>query len=186
MYKYDLRFTICDLYFYPLVLRKRIIALIMLIKNQNNPQENKSEKLKARLAGDWQLLISKIKCKHFESKDSLDDFFIKEEFELEEPPQICGQTIEKISIENAIEQFVIEFKCNMDYYLNNQQEIENDLGRKIYLNSILNNKTNLEHLEKELFYITMCKLFGENGDPGDLVQHDKNIINQEIFNEKII
>jgi hypothetical protein len=122
------------------------------------------EKLKATKFGSWQLAISKINCEHFDSKDSLDKIFMDEEFELKTVPPICGRTIEKISIKNALKQFNIEFSCNMSYYFTNQDEIEKDLCRKLDsdLNSILNNKMELKRLEQELFYRQMCKLFGQN------------------------
>jgi hypothetical protein len=75
------------------------------------------EKLKAIKIGFWQLTISKIKCEHFDSKDSLDKMFLDFEFQQRESPPICGQTIQRILIKNAIKLFYNDFLCNIDNYL---------------------------------------------------------------------
>ena len=46
--------------------------------------------------------------------------------------------------------------CNMEYYLNNREELEKDLNRKVTNECELKE----EKLEQELFYNLMCKWFG--------------------------
>jgi hypothetical protein len=141
-------------------------------------------KLKANRVSSWDFSITKISCDYFDSKDELDQLFIEEELELVGVPPICGKTIERISIENVLKQFEIDFSCNMSYYLDHQDEIEKDLKRKIDLNSKMNNETELKRLEQELFYNQMCELLGENED--DYIQKDEKALmgSEEMLYEK--
>ncbi|CAF0980926.1 unnamed protein product [Brachionus calyciflorus] len=103
--------------------------------------------------------------------------FMEQQFELEEAPPIRDQVFERISIENAIKKFYVEFSCNMNYYLEHQDEIEKDLGQSVDLNHILNNRNELKKLEQELFYLQMSKILDENDDANDCVQQQSNKAN---------
>jgi len=154
----------------------------IVIEGEYNFDEVPIEKLTASKNGQlsWAFTISKVKCEYFDSKDSLDQLFIEGEFECLEMPPICGENIERISIENIVDLFDIKFSCNMSYYLTHQEEIEKDLKRKIDLNSIIGNEIELKRLEQELFYNQMCELLGENEDANDCVQNnDKAFMGSE-------
>ncbi|CAF4531369.1 unnamed protein product, partial [Didymodactylos carnosus] len=128
-----------------------------------------TQKLKATSYGDWQFHIGMINTKHFENRENLDDMFVnKSERTISE----ACKDIERISIQKAIGLFGIKFSCDMDWYLKNQNAIEEDLNRKI-LPLDLNDKYLMKKLEQELFYNQMCKLFGETEDDHNKPQDDE-------------
>ncbi|CAF3006029.1 unnamed protein product, partial [Rotaria sp. Silwood2] len=130
-----------------------------------------TQKLKATSYGDWQFHIGMINTKHFENREKLDDMFVnKSERTISEA---CKNT-ERISIQKAIELFGIEFSCDMDWYLKNQNAIEEDLNRKL-LSLDLNDEYLMKKLEQELFYNQMCKLFGGTEDDHNKPKDDDTI-----------
>ena len=80
--------------------------------------------------------------KHFENRDKLDDLFLDKS--QRKTTERCIK-VDRISIQNAIKLFHIEFSCNMDWYLKNQHAIEEDLNRQI-----LSLNLNDEHLMKSI------------------------------------
>ncbi|CAF3511828.1 unnamed protein product [Adineta steineri] len=109
--------------------------------------------------------------KHFEDREKLDDLFVEKNDRTASKRCI---KVDRISIEKAIKLFSIDFSCNMDWYLKNQHEIEEDLSRQV-LPLDLNNKNLMKSIEEELFYNQMCKLFGENEDDQNKPQDDVTI-----------
>ena len=119
-----------------------------------------TDKFIAKSVGEWQLTVYINYIKDFESREEFDEWSISKKLrEFEEEYQ--GESIrsaEKISFEDILVEIDVEFSLNKNYYLEHQDEIENDLNRKL---------TNSENLtdkfpEKELLYKQLCKLFGEN------------------------
>ncbi|CAF1260163.1 unnamed protein product [Didymodactylos carnosus] len=130
-----------------------------------------SHKLKATSYGDWQFNIGMINIKYFENREKLDNIFIGKS------EQTISKTcinIERISIQKAVKLFNIEFLRSMDWYLNNQNEMEMDFDRKI-LNLDLNNEYLMKKLEQELFYKQICKLFEEIEDDHNKPENDDTI-----------
>ncbi|CAF1119934.1 unnamed protein product [Adineta steineri] len=109
-------------------------------------------KLIATSYGDWECTIGMINIKHFENREKLDDMFIDKTMKL----------------------LRIKFSCDMNWYLNNQNAIEEDLQRQV-LPLDLNNEYSMKKLEQELFYKQMCKLFGEIEDDDNKPQDDDTI-----------
>ncbi|CAF0755474.1 unnamed protein product [Adineta steineri] len=128
-------------------------------------------KLKATSYGDWECTIGMINIKHFENREKLDDMFIdKSERTIFDT---CSD-FQRISIENAMKLFDIDFSCDMNWYLNNQSAIEEDLQRQV-LPLDLNNDYLMKKLEQELLYKQMCNLFGEIEDDNNKPQDDDTI-----------
>lgn len=110
--------------------------------------------------GDWELGAYINYIKDFESREEFDEWCISKELrEFEEEYQEESiKSAEKISLKDVLVEIGVEILLNKNYYLEHQDEIENDLNRKL---------TNSENLtdkfpEKELLYKQLCKLFGEN------------------------
>ena len=128
---------------------------ILFIKDLEIP----TEKLRATSFGDWLCEVRTINSKYFATREKFDDLFISKS---ERKTRHDWVSANRISIRRALEKIGAKIRCNMDYYLNHQNELENDLDRKIDL-SIELKKENRKKLEKELFYKLMCKLFGNEG-----------------------
>ncbi|RNA21613.1 hypothetical protein BpHYR1_030076 [Brachionus plicatilis] len=113
---------------------------------------------------DAQLKIGKISVHHFESRNEFDAIYLrtinKEEY---------SKQIEKISINKALALLDVDVSCNMEYYLNNQKELENDLNRKVN-----ESEFNVPKLEQELFYNLMCKWFGSESESFDHISQMEN------------
>lgn len=118
-----------------------------------------TQKLKVDSYGSWELGIAVINTKHFENRQTLDRLFFAQ-YEIEPEIKQYG----KISIQEAIEMCQVEIGCNMDFYLQNPNEIEKDLNRSVDICSIKDNIEALKRLEDELFYNQMCSLFGDDVD----------------------
>ncbi|CAF1196226.1 unnamed protein product [Adineta ricciae] len=85
-------------------------------------------KLRASSYGDWEFSIEMINTKHFESREELDDLYVKEYERITSSRCI---KVDIISIQKAVKLFHIDFSCNMDWYLNNQNAIEENLNRRV-------------------------------------------------------
>ena len=85
----------------------------------------------------------------------------------------------KISIREAMERMFVECSCDMDCYLTHRSELEVDLGRQLPPDFDPSDVKAVKKLEQELFYINMCKIFGQENDD-DLVEVD----NAEVFYNK--
>ena len=141
-------------------------------EHRNWPKHKvQTSKLKARSYGDWQFNIGMINMKHFENRDKLDDLFLDKS--QRKTTERCIK-VDRISIQNAIKLFHIEFSCNMDWYLKNQHAIEEDLNRQI-LPLNLNDEHLMKSIEQELFYNQMYKLFGETEDDQNKPEDDETI-----------
>ena len=88
----------------------------------------------------------------------------------------------QISIQKAIEHFEIQFSCNMNYYINNEKEMEKDLGGKI-LNFDLNDECFMKKIERELFYKQMSQLFGEIDACDKKTENDDSIYENDFILE---
>lgn len=117
----------------------------------------RTQKLQADSDGEWNFLAGIINAKHFDSRESCDALFVGKN----EPGHSLLSHVEHgISFKKALKLLNVEISCNMDYYLSNKVEIENDLNRKLDASIDLNDKVLVKKLEAELFYTLMCKLFG--------------------------
>ncbi|CAF1290022.1 unnamed protein product [Adineta steineri] len=128
-------------------------------------------KLIATSYGDWKCTIGMINIKHFENREKLDDMFIDKS---ERTISRNCSNFQRISIDKAMKLLKIKFSCDMNWYLNNQSAIEEDLQRQV-LPLDLNNEYLMKKLEQELFYKQMCKLFGEMEDDDNKPQDDDTI-----------
>ena len=61
----------------------------------------------------------------------------------------------------------VEIGCEMDFYLQHENEIEKDLNRKVDICLIKDNIEKVKSLEEQLFYNQMCRLFGDDEDDKD-------------------
>lgn len=113
-----------------------------------------TSKFLAKSSGDWELVLYVSYVKDFTSREEFDEWSV---------PKFLRnyEVIEKeIEFEQALSILRVDFSLNRNYYLDKQDEVENDLNRKL---------TNSENLtdklpEKELLYKQLCKLFGENNN----------------------
>lgn len=115
-----------------------------------------TKKLKTTSYGDYMLLIDLINTKYFNSREELDVLV---------PSDVIGMNINKkeiitkqISFEEALKLLTVSISCDIEYYLENLKELENDLGRKVE-NTI--GEEAVKNLEKELLYNIGLKIFGK-------------------------
>ena len=139
-----------------------------------------TQKLKATSFGDWFCEVRIINSKHFDNREQFDNMYIEKSERTIYSDRVSAN---RISIQNALQKLGITVSINIDYYLDNPIELENDLNRKIDFNLDFN-KENLKKLEQELFYNLMCKLFGkgESGDNNVPVEAD-NDENRALYNK---
>ena len=116
----------------------------------------KTEKFFTDSWGDWELTIGMISASHFESREKFDEMVKKESY---------VKNFDSISIQKALEYIYVTLTPNMDYYINNWNELENELKRTVYHSELKD-----EHLKNELFYRQMCNLFGESDDDITTIQ----------------
>jgi hypothetical protein len=117
-----------------------------------------THKLKARGYGDWGLDVSMINTKHFESREKLEEKLLR--FSSIAGKEPC-QDIELISIQKAMDYLGVKVSINMDFYLENINELEADLKCEVSC-YYLKNKNTLKRIKDELFYNLMIKLFGDD------------------------
>ena len=71
----------------------------------------------------------------------------------------------------------VYLECDMGYYLSNKDELYELLGWKLPDNFDFQNDKKLKRLEQELFYNSMCRIYGypldENEDIVELDDEDK-------------
>jgi hypothetical protein len=138
----------------------------------DNTFMKETTKLKVTDLGDTQFYIGMIHERHFESREKLDEMYLRENGEtmFEEM-----RNIPLISLRNVLESYPIQLSVNLDYYLKDVAEFENDLCEK----------STLIKLEQELFYKQMCTLFGEIGNENDAIKcQDDETIYEKTFNLK--
>ena len=129
-----------------------------------NWHENKvqTEKLKGKCSGFWDLIVNTINSIHFDSREKLDYFYVPKKYQTS--PISC-KNLDKISIKDAFEMLNVKVSCNMEYFLKHPGEMEKDLNRKIN-----ESEFNSPRLEQELFYIQMCKIFGDSEPSNDKLE----------------
>ena len=71
----------------------------------------------------------------------------------------------------------MDVSCNMERYLNNREELEKDLNRKVMNECDLRG----EKLEQELFYNLMCKWFGNESESSFDSISDCEIMNDTVY-----
>ncbi|XP_018014196.1 uncharacterized protein LOC108671210 [Hyalella azteca] len=121
-------------------------------------------KLKASSFGDYDFSLGLIPSIYFESREKFDSLY-SQEWQDAEPfdPNKTVETVEKIPFEEALKQLTVTLSCNMEYYLANRDEMEQDLGRK--LDSFnAEDESFMKRLERELFYNQVIKIVGESED----------------------
>jgi hypothetical protein len=101
-------------------------------------------KLKATSHGDWGMDIAIINTKHFERKEKLDEMLLADSTLTVKVP--C-QNIDRISFQKALDFFGVDNSTNMDFYLENRNELEADLKRQVS-DSDLANKNSLKRIKK--------------------------------------
>jgi hypothetical protein len=150
--------------------------------------------LKAKGYGDFGFKIGMINTKYFDDREALDSLYISK------IRQTSSSNIERISIENALEHFSIQLSCDMDYYMKNKHELENDLKRPV-ISYDANNIDEMKKLEKELLYNQMCKIFGQSkvapsmcffaplvgqSMEDDIIRPDDNGLDGQLFDKAFI
>jgi len=175
---------------YELALVPRIIEMedekVFINKNGAFPDEIESlektdwensymkvtSKLKVTDLGDTEFYIGMIHERHFESREKLDEMYLKEN------GQILAENMKNIpliSFRNALKLFYIQLSVNLDHYLKDRSEFESDLCER----------STLIKLEQELFYKQMCNLFGETESENDIIKcQDDETIYEKSFNLK--
>jgi hypothetical protein len=153
-----------------------------LLQKNNNLEETHlvlAKKLKAVSCGDWQFHLGMINIMHFESRDKFDNMLMQI-YETSISTKI--KNIERISIQNALEHYIdVTFSIDMDYYLQNRNEIEIDLDRKVSDFDLKDDLTRTR-IEQELFYKQMCSIIGVmEDDDGIMSKDDNNIYDKSYF-----
>ena len=141
-----------------------------------------TQKLKATCDDEYEFQISRINTSYFESREKLDKMLIPEHLATDFKEYLRNIVFKQISIQKAIEQFDIQFSCNMNYYINNEKEMEKDLGGKI-LNFDLNDECFMKKIERELFYKQMSQLFGEIDACDKKTENDDSIYEKDFILE---
>lgn len=147
------------------------IDIVQSIENEEAMKANVlMPRLKASSYGCWTFRALLLPTDYFESRESLDAIVIEKD--KREVGTHCIQA-SKISIREAIEAMRVELSCNVGYCLQNKIELENELDYKLPDDFDANDALALKKFEQEIFYKTMCKVFGsECGD--DEVEVDGN------------
>jgi hypothetical protein len=125
-----------------------------------------THKLIGESYGCWELKVSAIDKRFFESRHELDILFLKQREE-ENVNESEFKSWERISIRRAISLCRVQIMCNMDYYFEHASELEADLGRQVNIESVRQDAVATKILEQELFYKHMCKLFGAETENED-------------------
>jgi hypothetical protein len=121
-------------------------------------------KLKASSYRDYACWLDLMPSSYFESRDKLDFLDSLEwqgdpSFDPNKPVEI----IERVPFEEALKLMTVTLSCNMEYYLANRDEMEEELGRK--LDSFNpEDESFMKRLERELFYNQVIKIVGESED----------------------
>ena len=118
-------------------------------------------KLKGNSCGDFTFLAGVIQTKHFDNREELNALYSKD-YKQDDPVTV----FERISLVDGLKLLSVDMSCNMDYYMTNRQEMENDLGRRVE-NLDINSKEFMGGLEAEVFYNQMIKIFGDDDDNDD-------------------
>ena len=130
-----------------------------------------TNKLRVNSYGDWEMKVCAIDKHLFENRHELDVLFLQHSGQDVDESEF--ESWERISMRRAIARCRVEITCNMDYYFENPNELEADLGRKVNLESVKEDAYATRLLEQELFYKHMCKLFGaetENEEEDDSIK----------------
>ena len=135
------------------------------------PKKNRvqTNKLKAKGSGDWSLGVCTVKRSFFRSREAFENITLSQD--LRDYNDLCDILFAKISIREAMERMFVECSCDMDYYLTHRSELEVDLGRQLATDFDPSDVKVVKKLEQELFYVNMCKIFGQENDD-DLVEVD--------------
>lgn len=149
--------------------------VIQSLERQQRWKEERmlNNKLKAHGYGEYDLSIGFINTKYFESRDEFDRLYSKEwtcsDNEGEEDLDYSGKykIMDRISLEQALlYAFKITFSCDMEHYLSNREEMEQDLGRKLEELDV-NDEALMKSMEADLFRKQVVKIFGEDWGNGD-------------------
>jgi hypothetical protein len=127
------------------------------------------------IVGDQDFGVSRIPVSFFRTKDVL-----YKEYSADDRVEYSKYYIdrEKISISDMLPFLWIHLKCNLEYYLEHKSELEADLGRPLPDDFNVNNEKELKKLEQELFYVNICKIFGQpdNEDDDKVQVDDENVL----------
>lgn len=124
----------------------------------------KTNKLTVRSYGYFQLFICVLRMENFDSREEFDDIFIDPEDRIE--PEFK----DKLSIEDALKSMWTWIIVNRNYFLENEDELEKLLGRRVGRECLAikeNEDENEDENERpslvcqEIFYKLMVELFGE-------------------------
>lgn len=130
--------------------------------------EIKTQKLCADSYGDWSFEISMISTNYFDSREQLDDLYLdKNDREVSD----SYEYYDWISFKQALNVFRTKLWSNMNYYLNNLNELEKDLHRKLN-DSEINSEKSINRLQEEILYKQLIKLFGRYEDINDNFDDD--------------
>ena len=133
----------------------------------------RTDKLKVINVGDWELSISMIKTIHLENREKLDEMLVANTgLATVKTPD---QSIERISIQKALDYVGTQLWIDMDYYVSNRNELEADLMRQVS-DLDLRDQTVCKRLEQELFYNQMLSIFGPADVDDTLKPEDAYIV----------
>ena len=90
------------------------------------------------------------------------------------------KNIERIPIQNALKHLGLTFSINLDYYLQNRNDIETELDRHVS-DSDLKDDLVKASIEQELFYKQMCSIIGVMQDDDRIVSKDEDTIYEKSF-----
>ena len=142
------------------------------------PDKVKTPKLKAESMGEWGACVQKVPQDYFKSRDTMDELEIEERDR--EVNKHCIRAAQ-ISMRKALESIFVTLSCDMDFYVANRMELEADLSRKLSPDEDLNNEQVVKRLEQELFYATMCKIFGLPSTDDKIEMDGKEVLYDKSF-----
>lgn len=123
-------------------------------------------RLKAKSYGDWEFSVIVVPANYFESRDQLEERMMEKSFREVGPHCISAS---EIPIREAMKAMKVDLSTNLDYCLNNKDQIESDLNCKIPHDLEMNNELAVKRLEQEIFYKMMCKIFGRESADDQVV-----------------
>lgn len=137
-------------------------------------KKKKMPTLKATSDGDCDDWDFKVKVIHTDSidRDSLEEMVMSKSDR--KVDQVDDQCIPKISVDEALKKMKVTLSIDMKYYLQKTHDLDADLEYKVSDSLKSKDANEMRKLEQELFYKTMCRLFGKENADDQIEMDGKN------------
>ena len=115
---------------------------------------------------------------YFQSRERFEELHAKNRWLPKECLQNLNDKAQKISLAEILKKFGMEISCNLEFYLKNRQEIENDMnGEKVEFN--LNDELSMRNLEVKLLEKQMQRIFGVEEIPDKIEFNDFKLLRHD-------